>query len=103
MNSLTLAAAGLGTVALAAHQLTWQLWLFFCRAGDALGAAAQTYLPAALAQRDPAPARRLILHLAKFGACWGLLNAVVASFLPLLMGGFFTTDAAVQATVSGVA
>jgi len=103
MNSLTIAAAGLGTVALAAHQVSFQLWLFFCRAGDALGAAAQAFLPAALAQRNPLPTRRLILRLARASVVWGIGNSLAALSLPLFAGPLFTRDLAVQAAVFRVA
>lgn len=103
MNSLTFAAAHLGTVALAAHQVTWNLWLLFCRAGDSLGAAAQAYLPAAMVVRDRLPTRRLILRLAAVSVIWGALNAAVASVLPLAAAGLFTRDPLVCSAVYGVA
>ncbi|CAE8630920.1 unnamed protein product, partial [Polarella glacialis] len=56
LNSLTVAAAGAGTIALAAHQVAINQFFVFCKAGDSLGSAAQAYLPAALMQRGPQPA-----------------------------------------------
>lgn len=103
MNSLVLAAAGLGTTALAAHQVTFQIWVLFCRAGDSLGATAQAYLPSALAVKDYAPRRSLIIRLAKVSVVWGVLNSAVAACVPALAGGVFTKDLNVRLAVQGVA
>jgi len=103
VNSLTLAAAGLGTVALAAHQILFQLLLLFCGAGDALGACAQAFLPAAFVQDGHAPARRLIKKLVGVACVWGVINAFCASSLPVLVGGLFTTDMEVLRTLYPIA
>lgn len=103
INSLTVAAAAAGTVALAAHQVAVNQFFLFCKAGDSLGAAAQAYLPAAQVLRDRQPVRQLILRIARLSVVWGIINAGLAALLPLLAAGLFTRDLAVQSAIRSVA
>ena len=94
-------AARAGTVAVAAHQVAWQVWLFIAMSVDALAIAAQA-LVARYRGEDRTQARRVADRL----LFWGLLVGVLLSLLLLLGRAWiprvFTSDAAVLAALAGV-
>lgn len=102
INGLTVAAAAVGTVALAAHQVAVNQFFLFCKAGDSLGSAAQAYLPAARTGDGARGARNLIVRILKLSAGWGLTNGLLASLLPVVASDFFTVDASVRAGILDV-
>ena len=104
-GSLTLAtavAARLGTVPLAAHQISFELWSFLALALDAIAIAGQSMIGRFLGADDEAQARaagrRMLAWGVAAGAAMGLLVAALHGLLP----GIFTDDpevAAVAATL----
>jgi MATE family multidrug resistance protein len=104
VGAITLAAAvaaRVGTAAVAAHQVAWQVWFFIAMTVDALAIAAQA-LVARYRGEDPEQARRAADRL----LLWGLVAGVLIS-LALLLGRdlvprVFTGDPAVLAELAAV-
>ena len=98
----TAAAARLGTVALAAHQIARELWTLLALLVDGFAIAGQALVAGALGAGRPdvarADARRLLGWGMGLGVALALLYAGLAGPLPRL----FTDDAAVLAAVAGV-
>ncbi len=94
-------AARIGVIAVAAHQVVWQVWLLLAMALDALAIAAQALL-ARLRGEDPAGARAASDRLLRLGLWAGLaltlLLALGAGAIPRL----FTPDPAVLAAIRPV-
>jgi putative MATE family efflux protein len=94
-----LAAAGVaaraGTVALAAHQIALQLFLFLALVLDAYAIAAQTLVGQALGRGSPEEARATARRV----ALWGLGTGLVIGFVLIVLRGvllpLFTDDPAV--------
>ena len=102
IGALTLAtvvAARIGTVALGAHQVAIQLWLFLALVVDALAIAGQTLVGRELGSGDKGQATlvadRLLVMGAGFGVVLGGLMAALAGVIP----GLFSDDPAVVAAV----
>ena len=105
VGSLTVAtavAARVGTVAVAAHQVAFQIWLFLALVVDALAVAAQARVGAYLGGADVSSARGLGDRLLGMGATVGLGLAVVLSLGAPFVPGWFSDDAAVVAAVGGI-
>jgi putative MATE family efflux protein len=96
-----LAAAGVaaraGTVALAAHQIGLQLFLFLALVLDAYAIAAQTLVGQALGRCSPADARATARRVALWGLGTGVLVAGVLLALRSVVLPLFTDDPAVVA------
>lgn len=96
----TWVAAGLGDVALAAHQVAATIWTFQAFALDALAIAAQALTGKGLGAGDRAAVRAATTTMTR----WGLWGGVVLGGLLVLASGvlppLFTADAAVQAALS---
>ena len=97
----TAVAARLGTVAVAAHQVAIQLWIFLALVVDALAIAAQAMVANEL-DRDPAKTRQIAERLLGMGLLVGLALAVVMAIAAPWLPGVFTDDALVVAGVSSV-
>ena len=94
-------AARIGVVAVAAHQVVWQVWLLLAMGLDALAIAAQA-LVARLRGEDRAAARRAADRL----LLWGLVSGAALSLLLLAAADalprVFTPDPEVLRAVGGV-
>lgn len=96
----TWVAAGKGTIALAAHQVTYNVWGFLAFALDALGIAGQTLIGLALGagSKDDARAITRRMMLWSFGAGVVLGGATMLFRRPL--AAIFTPDADVRDAVA---
>ncbi|WP_456410890.1 MATE family efflux transporter [Oceanithermus sp.] len=104
VGAITLAAAvaaRVGTVAVAAHQVVWQIWLFVAMSVDALAIAAQA-LVARYRGEDPVRARRVADRLLAWGLVVGVLIAVLLALGSPWIPRVFTNDAEVLAAVGAV-
>jgi putative MATE family efflux protein len=90
-----------GNVALAALQVTMNVWNLLAMGLDALAIAAQTLTAHALGRGDAAAARRLTDRLLRLGLYSGFGCAVVLIATSPVLGPLFTDDAAVIAAVAG--
>ncbi len=95
------AAARIGVVAVAAHQILWQVWLLLAMALDALAIAAQA-LVARLRGEDPGAARAASDRLLALGLWAGLALALLLLPGRAWVPAFFTPDPAVGAAVRSV-
>ncbi|MEX1280311.1 MAG: MATE family efflux transporter [Acidimicrobiia bacterium] len=103
--TLTLAArvaAGLGTVAIAAHQVAMQLWLFLTLVLDALAIAAQSMVSLRMGTGDLVGVRAVARALLRWGTVVGVVLALAVLALRPVLPGWFTTDAEVAATIAGL-
>ncbi len=103
--TLTLATAvatRVGTVAVAAHQVTVQLWVFLALVIDALAIAAQALMGRYLGEGSPATARAAATRLFGWGLAGGLLLSGVMLALGGVLPGWFSDDADVAARVREV-
>ncbi len=96
----TWVAAGLGDVALAAHQVTATVWTFQAFALDALAIAAQALTGKALGAGDAAAARSATQIMLRWGGWGGLGLGLVLAGLHGVLPALFTTDPAVRAALA---
>lgn len=96
----TWVAAGKGTVALAAHQVTFNVWGFLAFALDALGIAGQTLIGLSLGAGDVAGTRAVVRRMLwwSLGAGAVLGAATIVARHPL--AALFTPDPAVRDAVA---
>jgi len=102
--AITLAAAvaaRVGTVAVAAHQVAWQIWFFIAMVVDSLAIAAQA-LVARYRGEDPARARVVADRLLLWGLIVGTLIAILLALGRNLVPRVFTSDAAVLAALASI-
>lgn len=96
----TWVAAGKGAAALAAHQVTWNIWGFLNFALDAVGIAGQTLIGLALGAGAIHEVRALVRRM----LWWSLGAGVVLGGATVLLRGplasFFSPDAEVRAGVT---
>ncbi len=103
--TLTLATAvatRVGTVAVAAHQVAFQLWVFLALVVDALAITAQALAGRHLGAGAPAAARAMARRLLGWGLVGGAALAILMAALAPVLPGWFTADAAVLAQVRDV-
>ncbi len=103
--TLTLATAvatRVGTVAVAAHQVAFQLWVFLALVVDALAITAQALAGRHLGAGAPAAARAMARRLLGWGLVGGAALAILMAALAPVLPGWFTDDAAVLAQVRDV-
>jgi putative MATE family efflux protein len=97
--AVTAAAARIGTVTVAAHQVIWQVWVLVSFVMDGFAIAAQAMVGTALGARRTEEARETAAVLVR----WGTVGGLVAAVLLLALGGWgprlLTDDAAVLAAV----
>ena len=104
VGAITIAAAvaaRIGVVAVAAHQVIWQVWLLLAMGLDALAIAAQA-LVAKYRGEDPARARRAADRLLFWGLVFGVLLALLLALFARPLPRLFTPDPAVLAEVARV-
>jgi putative MATE family efflux protein len=94
--SATAVAARFGAAAVAAHQITLQLWFFTALALDALAIAAQSLIGASLGAGDTAGARRLARQIAVTGGVCGIGFAVLIGAGAGVVPSWFTGDQQVR-------
>lgn len=93
-------AAGLGTAALAGHQILSSVWGFAAFALDALAIAAQALVGQALGAGDPATARAVLRRTLTWGVGAGALLGAVLAAASGVVGPLFTPEAAVHDAVA---
>jgi len=117
---MSFAAAGAGTIALAAHQIGMQVFFLFSNAGDAISNTVQAFLPATLPPRlrpdvdafppearerrrgDLDATRELILSAVKVAGLGGALNGLLAASISVVFGRAFTSSLEVLAEMQRV-
>ncbi|MGQ0743336.1 MAG: MATE family efflux transporter [Acidimicrobiales bacterium] len=88
----TALAARRGTVALAAHQVTFEVWSALALALDALAIAAQALVAERLGAGDVGGARAAATRALNWGLGAGVVSAVVLLPLATVVAGVFTSD-----------
>lgn len=96
----TWAAAGLGVVLLAAHQVTATIWSFLAFALDAIAIAGQALTGKALGAGDAAGARAATTVMIRWGWWCGAALGVVTVAAHRVLPALFTTDAGVRAAIA---
>jgi len=102
MTLATAVAARVGTVAVAAHQVAHQLWLFLALVVDALAVAAQALVSKHLGADDPDAARSVSDRLFQWGLAVGVALGVGFFLLRPVLPSFFTDDPATVAALLDV-
>ncbi len=93
----TAVAAGIGTTALAAHQVAFQVWTFLALVLDAVAIAGQAMVGRLLGAGDGPAARAAARRMVEWGVAFGLLFALAVALARPLAAGLFTSDPAVRA------
>jgi putative MATE family efflux protein len=91
----TAVAARIGTVALAAHQIAFEIWSFLALALDAVAIAGQAIVGRYLGADDVASARRSGRRMIEWGVGAGVLFGTVTIALHVVLPHIFSGDAAV--------
>ncbi len=98
----TAVATRLGTVALAAHQIAFQIWNLLALCLDAIAIAGQAMIGRFLGAQDEASARRAGRRMLEWGLAAGVVFGLVTVALRGVLPHIFTTDPAVIAVTSFV-
>ena len=98
----TAVATRLGTVALAAHQIAFQIWNLLALALDAIAIAGQAMIGRFLGARDEASARRAGRRMLEWGLAAGVVFAGLTMATRTVVPSIFTSDPAVVALTSFV-
>ena len=102
MSVATAAAARIGTVEVAAHQVVAQVWFLLAMAIDALAIAAQALVAELAGEGDMAGARRLAGRLFR----WGVVSGALLGLLVLAAGPglavLFTSEPVVRESIRSV-
>lgn len=96
------AAARLGVVEIAAHQVAIQIFVFLALVMDALAIAAHSLVARRLGEGDGAGARRLSVRMLGWGLIWGLALGAVIWGLRGPLAGWFSSDPEVMAAAAGL-
>jgi putative MATE family efflux protein len=91
----TAVATRIGTVALAAHQIAFEIWSFLALALDAVAIAGQALIGRYLGAGDVASARRSGRRMLEWGVGAGVALGLVTLALHLVAPRIFTSDPAV--------
>ncbi len=102
MTLATAVAARVGTEAVAAHQVSVQLWVFLALVIDALAIAGQALIGRLLGEGQAAAARATGRRLLALGLAGGVVLAAVLAALAAVLPGWFTSDEAVIDRVRAV-
>ncbi len=105
VGTLTLsvaAAARVGTVEVAAHQIMIQVWALCAFMLDSMAIAGQALVGEQAGRRDLASAQQITRRLLRWGLVMGMAIAVVLLAVGPWLGGWFTEDPAVVGAVRGV-
>ena len=92
----TAVASRIGTAAVAAHQIAFQLWSFLALVLDALAIAAQALVGRMLGAGDAAAAREASDRLLRWGIVFGVAAGAAVAVLRPVLPGLFTDDPAVR-------
>lgn len=95
-----LAATGMGTATLAAHQLVFTLYSTLAFALDALAIAAQALIGKELGAGRVSTARELTQTLSRWGLWFGVITGVLLAALAWVLPPLFTPEPAVQAAAT---
>jgi putative MATE family efflux protein len=98
----TVVAAGMGAVALAAHQVSVSIWTLLAFALDAIAIAGQAIIGRALGGGDVALGRAMTRRMIGWGILFGLMFGLVIALTSPLYVRLFTPDPGVQALLSQV-
>jgi MATE family multidrug resistance protein len=98
----TAVATRIGTVAVGAHQVASQLWLFLALVIDALAIAGQAMIGPLLSSGQPSRARTVANRLLTLGFVLGLGLAAVMGLLSGVLPAVFTDDPLVLEAVDAV-
>ncbi|MBA2337883.1 MAG: MATE family efflux transporter [Acidimicrobiia bacterium] len=101
-TAATSVAARLGTAALAAHQIAYQVFIFLSLALDAVAIAAQSVVGKAVGEKAPGQVRSLAERLVVLGAAAGLAIAGLLALSAPWLGGWFSPDGTVVAALGTV-
>ena len=96
LTAATAMAARVGTVAVAAHQIAFQVWTFLALSLDAIAIAAQAMIGRFLGADDPATARRAARRMLEWGVVVGVGLGVGLAIVRPLVVPLFTDDPAVR-------
>lgn len=99
MTLATAAAARVGVVAVAAHQVANQLWLFLALVVDALAVSAQALVSKALGDDEPETARDIANRLLEWGLGVGVALGLGFMALRPWLPGWFSSDPETVKTV----
>jgi putative MATE family efflux protein len=97
---MTYVAAGIGTVAVAAHQVAFTVWTFLAFALDAIAIAGQAITGRLLGARDDEGARAATRRMIRWGVVAGLVAGAGLLASRSVVAGFFTSDPDVQQAAS---
>jgi putative MATE family efflux protein len=95
----TYAAAGLGDLALATHQLAMTIWTFLAFVLDAIAIAAQALTGRFLGAGEPARARAVTRRMTGWGVLSGVATGLLLAAAAPLLGPLFTADPAVRSAL----
>jgi putative MATE family efflux protein len=98
----TAVAAGMGAVALAAHQVANSLWSFLAFALDALAIAAQAVIGRYLGAGNVIMVRRLTMRIIGWGVGAGIVFGVIVAVARPLYDQLFSPDPSVQSLLAQV-
>jgi putative MATE family efflux protein len=96
LTAATALAARVGTVAVAAHQIAFQVWTFLALSLDAIAIAAQAMVGRFLGATDPVEAHHASRRMLEWGVVVGTLLGVVLVILRPVIVPLFTADPAVR-------
>jgi putative MATE family efflux protein len=97
---MTYVAAGIGTVAVAAHQVAFTVWTFLAFALDAIAIADQAITGRLLGARDGEGAKAATRRMIRWGVVAGLVAATGLLASRSVVPGLFTSDPDVQRAAS---
>jgi len=99
---MTFVATDAGTVAVAAHQVAFTIWMLLSLALDAVAIAGQAIVGRYLGAGDTSGARAATRRMVEWGAAAGVVLAVVVVALRAAYVPVFTPDAEVRALLASV-
>lgn len=98
----TAVAARIGTVALAAHQIAFQIWNALALGLDAIAIAGQALVGRYLGAADAAAARAAGRRMLEWGVGAGVVTGLAVAATRTVLPGLFTNDPAVLAVTAGL-
>ena len=102
ITATTVAAARIGTVAVAAHQIALQIWLFLSFVLDAYAVAAQAMVGTDLGARDRTGARAVANRLLVLGFATGVGLSILLAVTAPLVADVFSVEPAVERQLSSI-
>ncbi|WP_194793285.1 MATE family efflux transporter [Raineyella fluvialis] len=95
----TFSASGMGEVTLAGHQVAYSLWQTMVYALDAFAIAAQALIGLSLGSGDVPATRRITRRVLLWGVGFGVVVGTLMVLLRPVLGGLFSPDPRVHATL----